>query len=134
MSLLSALEPPLCTLVFRVKRFKLVLLSGEFSSIELRRYLSTSLTEKPQKTEARIDYKWNSFKLQIYGISEHCQEDVPIENVHVRKGCCVYSQEMCYWGVPLYGGFYSVILCCNLKMVKANERSHIIQNIDNETR
>lgn len=122
MYLMSAFEPPLCApvLVFRVKRDKLV-----FTFCWVQQYWTSVVFEylshrRLRKTEARIDYKWNSFKLQIYGITEYCQEDVPIENVQVEKKkkkrrSCMYFQEMCHWGVSLRGGCYSVISRCNWK-------------------
>lgn len=59
MYLMSAFDPPLCALVFvfRVKGYKLVLLSVEFSSIGLSAVFEYVSHRRLQKTEAGIDYK-----------------------------------------------------------------------------
>lgn len=119
MYLMSAFEPPLCALVLlvRMKTYKFILFSVEFSSIGPQQYLSTFL------------------------ITEYCQENVPIENVQMKKKKplliisllkviifqCVSGECLCV------EDFTVVIPCCNLeKRASANTRRHIVKNINGE--
>lgn len=113
---MSAFEPPLCALVlvFRVKKicfsFTFCWVQQYWTSSVVFEYLSH---RRLQKTEARIDYKWDSFKLQIYMESLSIAKKMFLLKMSKWKKAFLYI----FPRNVLLGSVseWRVILCCNCK-------------------